>query len=361
MTIRTTHFLSLATAALLALGVTSCQTPEVTTSDESGEVASGGDTSTAMPGEGVTVTPGYAVLEELFQTEVVNIGLEQMGYTIDTGKELEYGPLHIELGNGEIDFMTAHWEKLHSQFYTESGGDESLEKLGIIIENALQGYLSDKATAEANDITTLDQLAEPEIAAIFDTDGDGKANLTGCNTGWGCELVIEHHLDAYGLRDTVQHQQGKYFALIADTVTRAKQGEPVLYYTWTPMWLGGVLVPDQDVVWLEVPFTDLPEAQGEVSEADTTANGKNLGFAIEQLYVLANQDFVDNNPAAAKFMSLVQIPLDDVSAENQLIQDGEDTPEAIRGHAEDWIAKNQDTFDGWLKEAMAVETSLNAQ
>ncbi len=38
---------------------------------------------------------------------------------------------------------------------------------------------------------------------FFDTNGNGKANLTGCNAGWGCEKVIEYQLDAYGLRDTV--------------------------------------------------------------------------------------------------------------------------------------------------------------
>ncbi|NET10800.1 MAG: glycine betaine/L-proline ABC transporter substrate-binding protein ProX [Symploca sp. SIO2B6] len=335
---------------LLAAGMAGCQTSETDTNTSGGTDATGG-----LPGTGVSVTPGYIVLEERFQTEIVNIGLEKMGYTIGDQKELEAGPLHIELGNGDVDFATAHWENIHREFFEASGGDEAMERVGIIIENALQGYLIDKATADEYNITNIEQLTDPTIAALFDTDRDGKANLTGCTTGWGCELVIEHHLDAYGLRDTVQHDQGKYFALIADTITRAKQDEPVLYYTWTPLWLGGVLVPDQDVVWLEVPFTDLPEAQGEVSEADTTANGKNLGFAVEQIYVIANQNFVDNNPAATKFMSLVQLPINDISAQNQLMQEGEDSVEDIRAHAEDWVAKNQVTFDDWVKQAIAVQ------
>ncbi|WP_432288488.1 glycine betaine ABC transporter substrate-binding protein [Aminobacter sp. BA135] len=39
-------------------------------------------------------------------------------------------------------------------------------------------------------------------------DGNGKADLYGCEPGWGCERVIEHQLDAYGLRDTVEEKQG---------------------------------------------------------------------------------------------------------------------------------------------------------
>jgi glycine betaine/proline transport system substrate-binding protein len=243
---------------------------------------------------------------------------------------------------------------LHQEFFENSGGDDALERTGTYIANVLQGYKIDQATAEEYGITSLEQLQDPEIAALFDTDGDGKANLTGCNPGWGCELVIEHQLDEYGLRDTVQHDQGQYFALIADTITRYEQGEPILFYTWTPLWVSGVLVEGEDVTWLEVPYTSLPEAQGEASEADTSAEGKNLGFAVDQQVILANQTFVDENPAAAKFFEVAQVPIGDVSAQNQLMQDGEDTPEDIRRHAEEWVAANQDTFDAWIEEALAA-------
>lgn len=64
----------------------------------------------------------------------------------------------------------------------------------------MQGYQIDKETAETYQITNLGQLKDPQIAKLFDSDDDGKVNLTGCNPGWGGELVIEHHLDVYGLR-----------------------------------------------------------------------------------------------------------------------------------------------------------------
>lgn len=338
-----------ATATLAAIAtLAACGGGQQTTTPDT-ETDSG-----ALPGEGVSVTPAYSVLEELFQTEVVNIGLEQLGYTIDPPKELEYATMHVDIANGGIDYTASHWARLHEEFFENSGGDEKLERTGTYIANVLQGYKIDKATADEYGITSIDQLKDPEIAALFDTDGDGKANLTGCNPGWGCELVIEHQLDEYGLRDTVQHDQGQYFALIADTITRYQQGEPVLFYTWTPLWVSGVLKEGEDVTWLEVPYTSLPEAQGEVSEADTTVDGKNLGFAVDQEEILVNQEFYDANPAAAKFFELAEIPIDDVSAENQLIQDGEDTPEDIRQHAEDWVAENQAEFDSWIEEAKAA-------
>ena len=355
--VATNRFGMAAVLAVAIAGVSACGSGEQAADTDTDSGATTEDTADAgaMPGEGVNVTPGYGVLEELFQTEIVNIGLEQMGYTIDSPKELEYATLHVDTANGGITYTSAHWETLHEEFYTNSGGDDALERTGTYIANVLQGYKIDQATAEEYGITSLDQLQDPEIAALFDTDGDGKANLTGCNPGWGCELVIEHQLDEYGLRDTVQHDQGQYFALIADTITRYEQGEPILFYTWTPLWVSGVLTDDEDVTWLEVPYTSLPEAQAGVTEEETSAEGKNLGFAVDQQVILANQEFVDANPAAAKFFELIEVPIGDVSAQNQLMQDGEDTPEEIRAHAEAWVAENQEQFDGWLEEALAAQ------
>lgn len=341
----------MATALTVAVvGISACGTDTATEDSATPATA-----DAELPGEDVSVTPGYSVLEELFQTEIVNIGLEQLGYEVEPGRELEYATLHVDIANGGITYTPAHWEKLHEEFFVNSGGDESLERTGTYIVNVLQGYKIDKATAEEYDITSVEQLQDPEIAALFDTDGDGKANLTGCNPGWGCELVIEHHLDEYSLRDTVQHDQGQYFALIADTITRYEQGEPILYYTWTPLWVSGVLAENEDVTWLEVPYTTLPEAQGPVTEEDTTADGTNLGFAVDQQVILANQEFVDNNPAAAKFFELAEVPISDVSAQNQLIQEGEDTPEQIRAHAEAWVEANQAEFDSWIEAALEAQ------
>ncbi len=355
MTLSPKRLAAIAAMSVLMAGIAACGGGTDTTTG--GDTAPADDTEQAagdggaMPGEGVTVTAAYSVLEERFQTDIVNIGLEQLGYEIEDPKELEYPTMYVDIANGGIDYTPVNWDILHTDFYESSGGDEALEQVGTLVADVLQGYAIDKATADEYGITTLDQLQDPEIAALFDSDGDGRANLTGCSPGWGCELVIEHHLTAYGLEDTVQHDQGQYIALIADTITRFDQGEPILYYTWTPLWVGGVLTPGEEVEWLEVPYTDLPEAQGEVSEDDTTAEGKNLGFVVDQQRIAVNQEFFDTNPAAATFFELVTIPIDDISAQNQLMQDGEDSVDDIRAHAEAWIAENQEAFDGWLEEA----------
>ena len=60
-------------------------------------------------------------------------------------------------------------------------------------------------------------------------------------------------MDAYGLRDTVTHDSGDWVPIHADAVARYRAGERILYYTYTPLWLNRLLVPGEDVEWLEVP------------------------------------------------------------------------------------------------------------
>ncbi|WP_293057141.1 glycine betaine ABC transporter substrate-binding protein [Okeania sp. SIO2B3] len=85
----------------------------------------------------------------------------------------------------------------------------------------------DKKTADKYQITNIEQLKNPEIAKLFDSDGDGKANLVGCNSGWSCVLIIDNQLKAYKLQDTVEQNQGQYTILLADAITRYKQGQSI--------------------------------------------------------------------------------------------------------------------------------------
>lgn len=302
------------------------------------------------PGEGVEVQPlKSSIAEETFQTVLVMKALEELGYNVNDIQEIEYAAGHVAIGNGDATFLADHWNPLHADFYKAAGGDEKIYREGVYSPGALQGYLIDKKTADEYNITNISQLSDPEIAKIFDNNGDGKADLAGCNPGWGCEGVIEHHLDAYDLRDTVAHNQGSYSAIIADTITRYKAGEPILYYTWTPYWVSGVLVPGKDVTWLQVPFSSLP---GENKEADTALpDGSNYGFQVNNQQIIANKAWAEENPAAAKLFAIMELSANDISAQNLRMRDGEKSTEDINRHADAWIKANQAKFDGWLEEA----------
>nr|WP_086939335.1 glycine betaine/L-proline ABC transporter substrate-binding protein ProX [Thaumasiovibrio occultus] len=304
----------------------------------------------SLPGEGISVQPiQSSVAEETFQTLIVSRALEALGYDVQPVKEVDYNVGYAAIANGEGTFLAVNWAPLHEDKFESAGGDEAFFRDGHYVSGAAQGYLIDKATAEEYGITNVGQLKDPEIAKLFDANADGKADLAGCDPGWGCENVINHQIGAFELSDTVTHNQGLYSVIITDTIARYNAGEPILYYTWTPYWVSGVLVPGKDVVWLEVPFSSLPGAR---SEVDTTlANGKNYGFEMNSMRIVANREFADANPAAAFLFANMTLDINDVSAQNMIMSEGQNKPADIERHVESWIKANQSEFDGWVAAA----------
>jgi glycine betaine/proline transport system substrate-binding protein len=302
-----------------------------------------------------------------FQAEIYRQLLEELEYTVEIIESLPPDQFYRRLSEGEFDLWVNGWFPLHNRFlredFTVRRGVQQIG--GQVPGGALQGYFIDKTTADRFDITNLEALEEPDVAAIFDRNGNGQADLIGCNEGWGCEEVINHHLDEYNLRDTVEHIQGEYSDLMRDTVAAYEAGEPILFYTWTPNWPLDKLIADEDVVWLEVPFSTLP---GDTfTSTDTTsvedlegcaANPCNIGYPPNDIRVVANTVFLHEHPQAEQLFKLVTIPLADINEQNRKWFEGENSLTDIREHAEDWIAENRDEVDSWLEEARNTSEPL---
>ncbi|WP_256853337.1 glycine betaine/L-proline ABC transporter substrate-binding protein ProX [Pantoea sp. Fr+CA_20] len=306
-----------------------------------------------QPGKGITVKPVQSTIaEETFQTLLVSRGLEKLGYTVEKPSEVDYNVAYTTIASGDATFLATNWQPLHDDMYKAAGGSNKFYRQGTYVSGAAQGYLIDKKTAEKYHITNIAQLKDPKIAQLFDSNGDGKADMTGCTPGWGCEAVINHQNEAYGLSKTVTANMGNYSAMVADTLARFKQGKPILYYTWTPYWLSDVLKPGRDVVWLQVPFSSLP---GEQKGVDTKlANGANYGFPVNTMHIVANKAWAEKNPAAAKLFADMKLPINDINAENAAMHAGQNSEEDINRHVDSWIKGHQAQFDQWISDARAA-------
>ena len=135
------------------------------------------------------------------------------------------------------------------------------------------------------------------------------------------------------LTDTVKHIQGDYSPLITETIARHRAGQPVLYFSWTPNWTVGELVPGTDVVWLETPFPSLPDDQAAAIDRTfvaglpgcartTRARPAGLRMTFERS---PTPDFLKSNPAIRRLLEEIVIPLEDISAQNaRMITEGGD-------------------------------------
>lgn len=306
-----------------------------------------------LPGKGVDVKPlQSSIAEETFQTLLVSRALEKLGYQVKKPDEVDYNVAYTSIASGDATFTAVNWQPLHDDMYAAAGGDKKFYREGNYVTGAAQGYLIDKKTAEKYHITNIAQLKDPKLAKLFDSNGDGKADMTGCTPGWGCEAVINHQNSAFGLSETVQANMGNYSAMVADTLARYKQGKPILYYTWTPYWLSDVLVPGKDVVWLQVPFSSLPGAQKGVETK--LANGANYGFPVNSMHIVANKAWAEKNPAAARLFAEMKLPIADINAQNARMHQGESSEADVNRHVDGWIKAHQAQFDKWVADAQAA-------
>lgn len=315
-----------------------------------------------QPGEGVTVQPAVATWQSALPIEAIFAQLlGELGYDVAEPQSVSNPIFYQSVTQGDVDYWANGWFPLHNA-QLPANFEDTAEVVGTIVENgAIQGYLVDKASAEEYDITSLEDFKRPEVKEAFDANGDGKADLVACPPGWGCEQVISHHMNVYDLDEHVNAITAAYAASFADALARYRNGEPVLYYTWTPNFTVVQLEPGEDVVWINVPETVPSEAQEGLDDA-MTASGVTgavtdplrFGFVANDIRPVANRDFLEANPAAAALFDAVQIPLGDISEMTRRISEGESSDDAIADMAAAWIESNRGTVDGWLEQARSA-------
>jgi glycine betaine/proline transport system substrate-binding protein len=321
-------------------------------------VIAGAAAAQDAPGEGVTLKMARPTWDTgWFHTEIYRQMIEELGYAVSDTLTLDNPVFYESVAYGDVALWVDGWFPLHSTYRPTFEG--KAEIVGAVAKGgALEGYLVDKKTADELGITSLDDFKRDEVKAAFDRDGDGRADMVACPPGWGCEINIEHHLDAYELRDHVNPIKAGYSASMADAVAAYGNGESIFFYTWTPNWTVNELVPGKDVVWIEVPEVDLPEELADLEDAATMAGVEGcvsdpctLGFPANDIVPVANTAFLDENPAVRALLEAAEIPLADIFAQNAAMNGGNDDIEA---QAREWIANNRALVDGWMETARAA-------
>jgi glycine betaine/proline transport system substrate-binding protein len=332
----------------------------------SGDDGSDGGASGDQPGAGVEVTAARANWSTgFFQAEVFRQLLGELGYEVSDPADAELGPdiFYPALAQGEYDYWANGWIPLHTPNFeaqTPTGDTvgELVSPVGFEVEKgALQGYLIDKKTADEYGITSLAQIVEdPELGSLFDENGDGTPDLYGCNEGWGCARAINATIELNGWQDSLTHKQGEYSVLFQDVKARIARSEPALFYTWTPNFTIAQLPVGEAVVWIGLGGT-APEGEDTATELEPglcAADPCDMGFAPADIRVVANNEFLTENPAAEALFESVQIPVEDIAAQNLEYNDGADTPQDITDQASSWVEANREQVDEWLEAARAA-------
>ncbi|MDH4146362.1 MAG: glycine betaine/L-proline ABC transporter substrate-binding protein ProX [Acidimicrobiia bacterium] len=367
---------------------------------DSDDAASGSETSTAAgsetaeggegaggaggdePGAGVEVTMARADWSTgYFQAAIYYRLLSELGYEVSDPSQLEMGPsnFYTALAEGEVDFWVNSWYPGHKTWLENELSDGSTvgEKVSVVGEEmlagGLQGYLVTKSFAEKYDLKTLDDLdSNAEALAEFDaTDpkpGDGKAQIYGCQESFTCDDIIQNQIAFSGWQNIEQTVAG-YDAMVADAVAKVADDQPMVIYTWTPSAYITQLIPGETVMWIGVEDVvddsnpaglpggaehDQRPGTADIGPDECLMQPCQIGWVAADIQVTARNEFLDANPAAKALFENVKLSVIDVSLANVEQANGKDTNEDILGLADQWIADNRDTVDGWLEAARAA-------
>ena len=336
----------------------------------------------SLPGWGVRLTMARANWATgYFQAALYRALLQELGYEVSDPADLELGPslAYLTMAEGDADFWVNSWYPGHNAWLANELPDGSevgdhLSKVGAEMPaGGSQGYLITKSFAEKHGIVTLDDLnGNPEAIAeydLYDTEPrNGVAEIYGCPESWICDDIIQSQI-AFSGWDNVEQVRAGYDAMFAEAVAKANAGVPMVIYTWTPSSYIVDLRPGDNVVWLGVEdvldnSNPLGRAGGEswdqrpgtaaispVACPDAARRGTcQLGWKTADILVTARNDLLENHPAAAKLLEVVELDVVDVSS--QIVrQEFGVSPEDL---AEQWIAGNREKVDRWIAAALTA-------
>jgi glycine betaine/proline transport system substrate-binding protein len=339
--------------------------------DHSGDISS--------IGEGVNVTMGRANWASGYvQAEIYKQVLEQAGYTVASPSLLELDPSagYLAMAEGSMDFWTNSWYPGHLSWHAAELTDGSLVADHVSIVDGLfagagvQGFLITKSVAEENGITSMQQINDdPAITALFDSDGNGKADIFGCPESWTCDNIISAQITYYGW-DNIEQTIAGYDAMFAQATDLANSGEPMAIYTWTPSAYVTTLIPGDNVLWLTMNATDILDDSNPNGDdggefynqlpgfdgfgADFCTQPCQLGWKPADIQVTANNDFLAANPFVEALFPLMRPSVIDVSILQVEQSNGDGSEAEVESIAAGWIADNQDLVSSWLEEAAAA-------
>lgn len=249
----------------------------------------------------------------------------------------------MDAGKGDIDVHPDVWlpnQKSFTDKYVQGTGNVALS------ENAYEGKQSfcvSKKFSEANGVTSIFDLARPEIASLMDSDGNGKGEIWVGAPGWASANVNQVKVRDYGLlpfMDAVRADQSVMTATVGESI---KTGVGYAFYCYSPhaIWF------QHDVVRLSEPAFDAANYNAIQPSEDPNwyENSKVLTEdALKQVQVAYSKSLAERSPAITEFLKNMTLTGDDVSNFAFQIEGGKPAADV----AKEWVAANSDRVDSWL-------------
>ena len=250
----------------------------------------------------------------------------------------------MDQGKGDIDVHPDVWLPNQESFtkkYVDGAGSVVLNQQPY---EGNQGFCVSKDFAEANNITDIADLGRPDVAALMDSDGNGKGEMWIGAPGWASANVNEVKVRDYGLLDFIEPIRAEESVKTARIKDSIAKGEGYAFYCYKPHAVWFMF----DVVMLSEPTYD-PAKYNMVQPSDDAdwykKSSVNTKDALKQVQIAYSKTLPDRSPAIAEFFERFSVTADDVSNfAFEISGNGRDPAEFAR----EWVEANPDRVDAWL-------------
>lgn len=269
-----------------------------------------------------------------------NLGLEvelQNGTNPIVFEAMDTGAMHVH-----PEVWMPNQQNLHDT-YVKDKDTVVMNPNGV---EAFQGMCVDKATADANGITAIEDLTNPDIASLFDSDGDGEGELWIGAPGWASTNVEKIRAKSYGYDQTFELTEIDETVAYANLDNAIKAGDPWVGFCYTPHYVFEL----HDLQILEEPDYD-PEKWTVIQPTDDPdwleKSDAGVAWDLAYLHVHYAKELEDSYPSVATLLGNVDLTTDQVSAMTYaLVIDGIEP----MAYAEQWVADNEDAVLTWMTE-----------
>lgn len=246
-------------------------------------------------------------------------------------------------GNGEIDIWTETWLPNQSAPVEKYAYGEGRVIIGEPYFEAKQGYCVTSVTATEHGVTSVYDLANPENAALFDTNGDGKGEIWIGGQGWQSTNTEQVRARDYGFADFFELQAVDEAIAAAGLADAAKANKPWVGYCYSPHQNFAMY----DLTFLEEPPHD-PEEFKMVQPADdpdwVAKSYVASAYSETKVHNSWSAALAERQPALVPLLKNIELSADDVNKWAKEIVDGAD-PEAL---TRDWAKANPELIAKWM-------------
>lgn len=323
------------------------------------------------------------------QAEVLRQLMVELGYQVTSPSDFESSPdwAYQQMAKGEIHLWANSWYPNHLHWWEGEvdGEDDTIGSRLTRIDppmapaSGLQGWLVTKSWAEANDVSTIDQInADPRLWQQLDSDGNNRGEFYGCPEEWACDDMMRAMM-MFGGWENLEQIDEDFEPMFDEFVERAERGEPAIAYVWAPtsyvsrsavgdttMWLSILeesVLDDSNPLQIDLGGIEewCQRCNGVVGFKDLDTDvclhgpdGCQLGWNAASIEITANQDWLDQNPELHQLFRQITFSAVELSDADHAVEQLGGSEADILAVATRWIDDNRATVDQWLNAATSV-------